>query len=114
MAPMCPLLKLPVFHFSELELIHVDELIDELLHEERSCDIILPRIQKRHILEENEQLEPRVSALDDDLSDVESEEEEEEAEKSPPPRERRSSSSPSHREHHRGREEERGRDRERR
>lgn len=24
---------------------HVDEFIDELLHEERVCDIILPRLQ---------------------------------------------------------------------
>lgn len=28
-----------------LEVIHVDEFIDELLRNERSCDIILPRIQ---------------------------------------------------------------------
>ena len=35
--------------------------LDELLNEERVCDIILPRVQKRHILEETEQLEPRVS-----------------------------------------------------
>ena len=57
---------------------HVDELIDELLREDRVCDIILPRIQKRATLEQNEMLEPRVSALDDDLSEEESEEEEEE------------------------------------
>ena len=30
---------------SDFDLIHVDEFIDELLREERSCDIILPRIQ---------------------------------------------------------------------
>lgn len=29
----------------EFELMHVDEFIDELLHEERVCDIILPRLQ---------------------------------------------------------------------
>jgi len=28
-----------------IEIIHVDEFIDELLRNERSCDIILPRIQ---------------------------------------------------------------------
>lgn len=38
------------------ELIHMDEFIDELLREERSCDVILPRIQKRHVLEENNEL----------------------------------------------------------
>ena len=30
---------------SVIEIIHVDEFIDELLRDERSCDIILPRIQ---------------------------------------------------------------------
>lgn len=95
-----------------MELTHVDELIDELLHSERCFDIILPRLQKRHILEQNEELEPRVSALDDDLSDVESDEEEEDAENSPPPRR---SPSPSHheREHRGGRDVERGREKDR-
>ncbi|XP_019863431.1 PREDICTED: pre-mRNA-splicing factor 38A-like, partial [Amphimedon queenslandica] len=50
----------------KFELSHVDEFVDSLLREDRVCDVILPRIQKRHILEETEQLEPRVSALDDD------------------------------------------------
>uniref|UniRef100_F6ZP02 Pre-mRNA-splicing factor 38 n=1 Tax=Ciona intestinalis TaxID=7719 RepID=F6ZP02_CIOIN len=49
---------------------HMDEFIDELLREERSCDVILPRIQKRQILEELEQIDPRISALDDDLDDL--------------------------------------------
>ncbi|NXE09054.1 PR38A factor, partial [Lophotis ruficrista] len=62
----------------EFELMHVDEFIDELLHQERVCDIILPRLQKRYVLEEAEQLEPRVSALEEDMDDVESSEEEEE------------------------------------
>ncbi|NXR57885.1 PR38A factor, partial [Rhadina sibilatrix] len=62
----------------EFELMHVDEFINELLHEERVCDIILPRLQKRYVLEEAEQLEPRVSALEEDMDDVESSEEEEE------------------------------------
>ncbi|XP_037062077.1 pre-mRNA-splicing factor 38A-like [Peromyscus leucopus] len=64
----------------EFELMHVDEFIDELLHSERVCDIILPRLQKRYVLEEAEQLEPRVSALEEDMDDVESSEEEEEEE----------------------------------
>uniref|UniRef100_A0A1X7TZJ9 Pre-mRNA-splicing factor 38 n=1 Tax=Amphimedon queenslandica TaxID=400682 RepID=A0A1X7TZJ9_AMPQE len=45
----------------KFELSHVDEFVDSLLREDRVCDVILPRIQKRHILEETEQLEPRVS-----------------------------------------------------
>ncbi|OCT85018.1 pre-mRNA-splicing factor 38A-like isoform X1 [Xenopus laevis] len=61
----------------EFELMHVDEFIDQLLHEERVCDVILPRLQKRFVLEETEQLDPRVSALEEDMDDVESSEEEE-------------------------------------
>nr|CAG8467229.1 4824_t:CDS:2 [Entrophospora candida] len=40
-------------------IVHMDEFIDELLREDRVCDIILPRIIKRHVLEENEDLKPR-------------------------------------------------------
>lgn len=57
------------------EVIHMDEFIDQLLREDRVCDIILPRIQKRHILEENNELEPKVSALDDDLDEEGSDDE---------------------------------------
>lgn len=52
------------------ELTHIDEYIDSLLHSDRVCDVILPRIQKRNVLEENEKLEMRISALDDDLDDL--------------------------------------------
>jgi pre-mRNA-splicing factor 38A len=41
----------------------MDEFVDQLLTEERVCDIILPRIQKRSILEENGELGPRKSRL---------------------------------------------------
>ncbi|XP_029284772.1 pre-mRNA-splicing factor 38A-like isoform X3 [Cottoperca gobio] len=33
----------------EFELMHVDEFIDELLHSERMCDIILPRLQPERL-----------------------------------------------------------------
>ena len=113
-----PLLLPPSFPSSpcpEFELLHVDEFIDELLRDDRVCDIILPRIQKRYLLEQNEQLEPRISALDDDLSDEESEEEEEpesdhEREKERE-RERRRSPSPAHRHHNRERDRKRSRSR---
>nr|CAB3265187.1 pre-mRNA-splicing factor 38A-like [Phallusia mammillata] len=49
---------------------HIDEFVDNLLREERECDVILPRLQKRQIMEETEKLEPRISALDDDLDDL--------------------------------------------
>uniref|UniRef100_A0A131XTF8 Pre-mRNA-splicing factor 38 n=2 Tax=Ixodes ricinus TaxID=34613 RepID=A0A131XTF8_IXORI len=58
-------------------IVHMDELIDELLREERAADVILPRIQKRHVLEETNELDPRISALEDDVDDVDSAEEEE-------------------------------------
>ncbi|KAK9875363.1 hypothetical protein WA026_007761 [Henosepilachna vigintioctopunctata] len=54
---------------AQFEMIHMDEFIDELLREERVCDVILPRIQKRHILEENNEIEAKVSALEDDLDE---------------------------------------------
>lgn len=53
----------------QYEIMHMDEYIDELLRSDRVCDIILPRVQKRFILEENNELEPKVSALDDDLDE---------------------------------------------
>uniref|UniRef100_A0A673YY24 Pre-mRNA-splicing factor 38A n=1 Tax=Salmo trutta TaxID=8032 RepID=A0A673YY24_SALTR len=64
----------------EFELQHVDEFIDELLHAERMCDIILPRLQKRQVLEEAELLDTRISALEEDLDEVETSDEEDEEE----------------------------------
>lgn len=61
---------------AQFEIVHMDEFIDELLREERVCDVILPRIQKRHVLEENNELEAKISALEDDLDEeIELEEE---------------------------------------
>lgn len=54
---------------AQFELVHMDEFIDELLRDERVCDVILPRIQKRHVLEENNEIEAKVSALEDDLDE---------------------------------------------
>ncbi|XP_054277869.1 pre-mRNA-splicing factor 38A [Macrosteles quadrilineatus] len=70
----------------QFELVHMDEFIDELLTQERVCDVILPRIQKRHVLEENNEIETKVSALDDDLEDgMETSGDEEEEEPEPVP-----------------------------
>lgn len=41
----------------------MDVFIDDLLNEERVCDIILPRIPVRELLESTGKLEPRVSPL---------------------------------------------------
>lgn len=53
----------------QYEIVYMDDFIDELLRSDRVCDIILPRIQKRAVLEENNELEPKVSALDEDLDE---------------------------------------------
>ncbi|XP_060090997.1 pre-mRNA-splicing factor 38A-like [Heteronotia binoei] len=77
----------------EFELMHVDEFVDQLLHDERVADIVLPRLQKRYVLEEAEQLAPRISALEDDIDDVESSEDDEDEdakmERAPTPDRRR-------------------------
>jgi pre-mRNA-splicing factor 38A len=51
----------------------MDSFIDDLLGEHRVCDIILPRLQSRYILEQNDELEPRESALEGDLDDEDDE-----------------------------------------
>lgn len=53
----------------QYEIVYMDEFIDELLKSDRVCDIIMPRIQKRAVLEENNELEPKVSVLDEDLDE---------------------------------------------
>ncbi|KAG0277848.1 hypothetical protein BGZ95_005226 [Linnemannia exigua] len=45
---------------SGYSLIHMDEYIDELLREERVCDVVLPRLTKRHVLEDAGELDPRI------------------------------------------------------
>ncbi|KAH8866613.1 Pre-mRNA-splicing factor 38A [Schistosoma japonicum] len=51
-------------------LVYMDDFIDQLLTEERVCDVILPRLQKREVLEELNGLEPRQSLLNEDLEDL--------------------------------------------
>ncbi|QSL64439.1 hypothetical protein MERGE_001740 [Pneumocystis wakefieldiae] len=46
---------------------YIDEFVDHLLNEERVCDIALPRLPTRFMLEEMEELEPRKSALENEL-----------------------------------------------
>lgn len=66
----------------QFELIYMDEFIDSLLRDERVCDVILPRVQSRHVLEENNDLDPKVSILEEDIEEgVESSDEEEPMEK---------------------------------
>jgi pre-mRNA-splicing factor 38A len=44
-------------------LTYIDEFVDQLLNDERVCDIILPRLPKRAVLEENGELAQRQSLL---------------------------------------------------
>jgi len=64
----------------KFELSHMDEFIDNLLRLERYCDVILPRLQKREVLEEANDIAPRVSILEDDLDEMASDSEDEEEE----------------------------------
>ena len=54
-------------HSAGYFLTYIDEFVDQLLNEERVCDIILPRLPKRAVLEENGELAPRQSRLLDAL-----------------------------------------------
>ncbi|KAF5324817.1 hypothetical protein D9611_004466 [Ephemerocybe angulata] len=47
----------------------IDEFVNALLTEERVCDLILPRMQRRQILEENGDIGPRKSRLLDAMED---------------------------------------------
>lgn len=51
---------------------HMDEFVDALLTQDRVCDIALPRMPKRIVLEDAGKLEPRVSAIASDLDDSDS------------------------------------------
>jgi pre-mRNA-splicing factor 38A len=55
--------KLRYRHQSSYYLTYMDEFVDQLLNDERVCDLILPRIPKREVLEENGELGPRQSRL---------------------------------------------------
>ncbi|VDC03120.1 unnamed protein product [Peniophora sp. CBMAI 1063] len=65
--------KLRLRDMSGYQLTFIDEFVDQLLSEERVCDIILPRIQKRQILEENGEIGPRKSRLLDAMEGREEE-----------------------------------------
>ncbi|XP_014232095.1 pre-mRNA-splicing factor 38A-like [Trichogramma pretiosum] len=51
----------------EFKIITMDEFIDNLFKEERSCSVLLPRLQLRHDLEENNKIEPKVFVIDVDM-----------------------------------------------
>ena len=61
----CPICvsRIIQLHSAGYDLTYIDEFVDQLLNEERVCDIILPRLPKRTVLEENGELAPRQSHL---------------------------------------------------
>ncbi|WRT67780.1 uncharacterized protein IL334_004754 [Kwoniella shivajii] len=86
--------KLRVAHSGGYSLTYFDEFIDDLLTKERVCDIILPRLTQRSVLEETEGLEPRKSLLEEG-EDEEGREREIQSNASSPSRPRFTSRSPS-------------------
>ncbi|KAF8744546.1 Transketolase, pyrimidine binding domain, partial [Rhizoctonia solani] len=60
--------KLRLRNMAGYSLTFMDEFVDQLLTEERVCDIILPRLAKREVLEETEGLAPRTSVLLDAMA----------------------------------------------
>ena len=54
----------------EFVLTYMDEFVDNLLNGERCCDIILTRLTQRFVLEQVGDLEPRISALQDELGSM--------------------------------------------
>ncbi|CUA75058.1 Pre-mRNA-splicing factor 38A [Xenopus laevis] [Rhizoctonia solani] len=55
--------KIRLRNMAGYSLTYMDEFVDQLLTEERVCDIILPRMAKREVLEDTEGLAPRTSVL---------------------------------------------------
>lgn len=51
---------------------HMDEFIYDLLTKERVCELILPRLTRRDVLEDTEGLAPRTSKLEDALLEQDS------------------------------------------
>ncbi|KDN51839.1 hypothetical protein RSAG8_00388, partial [Rhizoctonia solani AG-8 WAC10335] len=60
--------KIRLRNVAGYSLTFMDEFVDQLLTEERVCDIILPRMAKREVLEETEGLAPRASVLLDAMA----------------------------------------------
>lgn len=54
----------------KLSIIHMDEFIDWLIREETVCDVTMPQLPKREVLEQTLQLPPRKSILEDDLAEL--------------------------------------------
>eukprot|EP01029_Cantina_marsupialis_P019621 TRINITY_DN45637_c0_g1_i1.p1 TRINITY_DN45637_c0_g1~~TRINITY_DN45637_c0_g1_i1.p1 ORF type:complete len:300 (+),score=91.18 TRINITY_DN45637_c0_g1_i1:86-985(+) len=92
---------------------HMDEFIDEMLTEKIALGIALPPITQREVLEQTKVLEPRISALDEELDEESEDEQDRSPSRSPSPRHRRKRSSSRSRSPYRRRRRSRSRSRER-
>lgn len=54
----------------KMSIIHMDEFIDWLFREKTVCDVTMPGLPKRELLEATLDLPPRESVLEDDLADL--------------------------------------------
>ena len=64
----CDYKKLVILKSKGYAIIHMDEYIDSLLNEEHIFEISLPKIPKRSVLEDNGELSPYVSVLENELN----------------------------------------------
>ena len=64
----CDYKKLVILKSKGYAIIHMDEYIDSLLNDEHIFEISLPKIPKRSVLEENGELSPYVSVLENELN----------------------------------------------
>lgn len=61
--------KLRIRSPAGVNLTYMDEFIDSLLTQDRVCEIALPRLTKRLVLEDAGKLEPRISSIASELED---------------------------------------------
>ena len=64
----CDYKKLVILKSKGYAIIHMDEYIDSLLNEEHIFEISLPKIPKRSVFEDNGELSPYVSVLENELN----------------------------------------------
>ena len=76
----CDYKKLVILKSKGYAIIHMDEYIDSLLNDEHIFEISLPKIPKRSVLEENGELSPYVSVLENELNVVRNKKDEDKSE----------------------------------
>jgi pre-mRNA-splicing factor 38A len=62
--------KLRYRNYEGFEISHMDEFVDSCLRDETFCDIAMPKMPRRSVLEDNGVLAKRISVLDDEVEDM--------------------------------------------